>query len=58
MMPLIKVKDLAYGRLRAPDLDQMEEFLIHFGMTRAASRGATRRVSPSSALQGVVTLSS
>jgi len=35
-MPLIKVKDLAYGRLRAPDLDQMEEFLTHFGMTRAA----------------------
>src|SRR6266571_207728 len=36
MMPLIKVKDLAYGRLRAPDLEQMEEFLTHFGMTRAA----------------------
>ena len=25
-MALIKVKDLAYGRLRAPDLDLMEEF--------------------------------
>jgi catechol 2,3-dioxygenase-like lactoylglutathione lyase family enzyme len=35
-MALIKVKDLAYGRLRAPDLDAMEEFLTHFGMTRAA----------------------
>ncbi|HEV8438915.1 MAG TPA: catechol 1,2-dioxygenase [Methylomirabilota bacterium] len=34
-MPLIKVKDLAYGRLRAPDLDVMEEFLTHFGMIRA-----------------------
>jgi catechol 2,3-dioxygenase-like lactoylglutathione lyase family enzyme len=32
----IKVKDLAYGRLRAPDLDVMEEFLTHFGMKRAA----------------------
>jgi catechol 2,3-dioxygenase-like lactoylglutathione lyase family enzyme len=35
-MALIKVKDMAYGRLRAPDLDLMEEFLIRFGMTRAA----------------------
>jgi catechol 2,3-dioxygenase-like lactoylglutathione lyase family enzyme len=35
-MALIKVKDLAFGRLRAPDLDQMEEFLTHFGMIRAA----------------------
>jgi catechol 2,3-dioxygenase-like lactoylglutathione lyase family enzyme len=35
-MALIKVKDLAYGRLRAPDLDAQEEFLTHFGMTRAA----------------------
>ena len=32
---MIKVKELAYGRLRAPDLDQMEEFLTHFGMVRA-----------------------
>src|SRR6058998_576701 len=35
-MALIKVKDLAYGRLRAPDLDVMQEFLTHFGMVRAA----------------------
>jgi len=35
-MALIKVKDLAYGRLRAPDLDVMEEFLTHFGMARSA----------------------
>jgi catechol 2,3-dioxygenase-like lactoylglutathione lyase family enzyme len=35
-MALIKVMDLAYGRLRAPDLDVAEEFLVHFGMTRAA----------------------
>jgi catechol 2,3-dioxygenase-like lactoylglutathione lyase family enzyme len=35
-MALIKVTDLAYGRLRAPDLDVAEEFLTHFGMTRAA----------------------
>src|SRR5215470_9188993 len=35
-MSLIKVKELAYGRLRAPDLDAMEEFLTHFGMKRSA----------------------
>jgi catechol 2,3-dioxygenase-like lactoylglutathione lyase family enzyme len=35
-MPGIKVADIAYGRLRAPDLDVMEEFLTHFGMVRAA----------------------
>lgn len=32
---MIKVSDLAYGRLAAPDLDLMEEFLTDFGMTRA-----------------------
>lgn len=35
-MPVIKVSDLAYGRLRAPDLDREEEFLTAFGMVRAA----------------------
>jgi catechol 2,3-dioxygenase-like lactoylglutathione lyase family enzyme len=35
-MPVIKVMDLAYGRLRSPDLDAAEEFLTHFGMLRAA----------------------
>lgn len=35
-MPVVKVADLAYGRLRAPDLDVMEEFLTAFGMIRAA----------------------
>jgi catechol 2,3-dioxygenase-like lactoylglutathione lyase family enzyme len=34
-MPVIKVTDLAYGRLRAPDLDKEEEFLTAFGMIRA-----------------------
>lgn len=34
-MAVIKATDLAYGRLRAPDLDAMEEFLTHFGMIRA-----------------------
>lgn len=34
-MALIKVTDLAYGRLRAPDLDLAEEFLTHFGMVKA-----------------------
>ncbi len=31
----VKVTDIAYGRLRAPDLDVMEEFLTRFGMQRA-----------------------
>jgi len=35
-MPIIKVADIAYGRLRSPDLDAQEEFLTHFGMVRAA----------------------
>src|SRR6266542_844141 len=34
-MPFIKVQDLAYGRLRAPDLEAAEEFLTNFGMVRA-----------------------
>jgi catechol 2,3-dioxygenase-like lactoylglutathione lyase family enzyme len=33
---MIKVTDLAYGRLAAPDLDLMEDFLTSFGMVRAA----------------------
>ncbi len=33
-MALIKVTDIAYGRLRAPDLDVAEEFLTHFGMVK------------------------
>ncbi|HUL93001.1 MAG TPA: catechol 2,3-dioxygenase [Burkholderiales bacterium] len=32
----IKIADIAYGRLRAPDLDAMEEFLTEFGMFRSA----------------------
>ncbi len=32
----LKVRDLAYGRLQAPDLDAQEEFLTAFGMVRAA----------------------
>ncbi len=35
-MPVVKVQDIAYGRLRAPDLDAMEEFLTDFGMIRSA----------------------
>jgi hypothetical protein len=34
-MTVIKVRDLAWARMRAPDLDAMEEFLTHFGLTRA-----------------------
>ena len=35
-MAVIKVRDLAFGRLRSPDLDVQEEFLTAFGMVRAA----------------------
>ena len=34
-MSVIKAFDLAYGRLRSPDLDKQEEFLTDFGMIRA-----------------------
>ena len=34
-MAVIKVRDLAYGRLRSPDLDAQEAFLTAFGMVRA-----------------------
>lgn len=33
-MSIIKVKDIAYGRLCSPDLDKQEEFLTEFGMVR------------------------
>jgi catechol 2,3-dioxygenase-like lactoylglutathione lyase family enzyme len=32
---MIKVRDIAYGRLQSPNLDAEEEFLTHFGMVRA-----------------------
>jgi catechol 2,3-dioxygenase-like lactoylglutathione lyase family enzyme len=32
---MIKVKDIAFGRITAPDLDKEEEFLRHFGMVRS-----------------------
>jgi catechol 2,3-dioxygenase-like lactoylglutathione lyase family enzyme len=32
----IKVRDIAYGRLRSPDLDVQEEFLTNFGMIKVA----------------------
>jgi catechol 2,3-dioxygenase-like lactoylglutathione lyase family enzyme len=34
-MPHIKATDIAYVRLRAPDLDLMEEFLTRFGLVRS-----------------------
>ena len=34
-IPIIKVRDVAFPRLQAPDLDRMESFLIDFGMVRA-----------------------
>ncbi len=32
---MIKVADIAFGRLQSPDLDLAEEFLLDFGMVRA-----------------------
>ncbi len=34
-MPVIKVTDIAYGRLQSPSLDEAEEFLTNFGMVRS-----------------------
>lgn len=34
-MPVVKVTDLAWGRLQSPSLDQAEEFLTNFGLARA-----------------------
>jgi hypothetical protein len=42
-MPTIKVTDLVFGRLQAPDLDREEEFLSDFGMVRA-ERTKTRSI--------------
>ncbi|MGE0039339.1 MAG: glyoxalase [Xanthobacteraceae bacterium] len=38
-MTQIKVTDMAYARMKAPDLDVMEEFLLRFGLTRVARTG-------------------
>jgi hypothetical protein len=35
-MAVIKVWDIAYGRIRSPDLDIQEKFLTDFGMVRVA----------------------
>lgn len=34
--PIIRVTDIAWGRIRSPDLDKQEEFLTRFGMVRSA----------------------
>ncbi len=34
-MAVIKAAEFAWPRMEAPDLDQMEEFLTHFGLRRA-----------------------
>src|SRR5262245_14486636 len=34
--PAIKIADIVFGRLQAPDLDAMEVFLADFGMVRSA----------------------
>jgi catechol 2,3-dioxygenase-like lactoylglutathione lyase family enzyme len=33
--PIIRVTDIAWGRIRSPDLDVQEEFLTNFGMVRS-----------------------
>ena len=33
--PIIRVTDIAWGRIKSPDLDIQEEFLTNFGMVRA-----------------------
>lgn len=33
--PIVRVRDVAFPRLRVPDLDRMEAFLLDFGMTCA-----------------------
>ncbi|HUZ72655.1 MAG TPA: hypothetical protein VMU87_06700 [Stellaceae bacterium] len=38
-MPIVKVANIVWGRLRSPDLDLAEEFLTGFGMTRVARTG-------------------
>jgi catechol 2,3-dioxygenase-like lactoylglutathione lyase family enzyme len=40
-MPKIKVKDMAYIRLRSPDLDKAEQFLTNFGLAKAARTANT-----------------
>ena len=35
MQPILKVRDIAWVRLRSPDLDQAEQFLTDFGLVRA-----------------------
>src|SRR5215470_1482369 len=35
-MPVIKVTDIAYGKLRSPDLDLQEEFMTRFGLVKSA----------------------
>jgi catechol 2,3-dioxygenase-like lactoylglutathione lyase family enzyme len=38
---MIRIRDLAYVRFRAPDLDQSEAFLADFGMVRSARTPST-----------------
>lgn len=39
--PVVRVHDVLYPRLRAPDLDRMERFLRDFGLARAARTDRT-----------------
>jgi len=37
--PVVKIRDIAYVRLRVPDLDAMEKYLLDFGMQPGARTG-------------------
>ena len=38
--PIVKMRDIAWVRLRVPDLDRMETYLLDFGMQRSARTGS------------------
>ncbi|HEY2773793.1 MAG TPA: VOC family protein [Candidatus Binatia bacterium] len=38
--PVVKIRDIAYVRLRVPDLDRMEAYLLDFGMETSARTDA------------------
>ena len=42
-MPVVKVRDIAFGRLQSPDLDQAEQFLLDFGMEAREIRGGIKK---------------
>ena len=45
-MSLIKIEDIGYVRLRAPDLDEMSRFLADFGLQVLHPQNSFKRRSP------------